>query len=118
MTISTATVRENIKLFGEKEALRRVQRTLRYFEGYAYEDNVRWLAERIKMDAVNADSSELYAIGEWCIEHITDFKEAWITPAYEALYDLEIVLNTTSDKTERQLRVNSCCATLKGIFGI
>ena len=117
-TITTRNVRYIIEQFGEEEAYNRIRATVRYYQGYAHIDNVLFLAHRIDALAENTGSKSLARIAVWVRANAETFREEWIQPAYEALYDCELTLRTSSDKNERMRAVTTCAATLRGIFSV
>ena len=78
-----------LKEYGHEEAQRRLRQASRYAMGYAYEENVYHLAERISMDAKALQSDRLAVIA-LKILHIRDrFLEKWIQQILQWLYDME-----------------------------
>ena len=81
-TIKTSSVRWIYEHEGEAEALRSLEKAERYAIGLAYEENVRWVAERLRLN-------EMYSLANR-IELMSDrFREEWIHAVYEAIYDFE-----------------------------
>ena len=94
-TISTANVRHVLENEGEEAAINKLERAVRYFQGYAYEENVDALLMRVHMlqnqfrqsdAAVAAQLERLY--GKILAKRAV-FREAWINPTYTVLYDIE-----------------------------
>lgn len=94
---TTKRLRQLIKEEGEEEALRKLRRQQRYAEGYAYEENVAVLLDRINNAISNIeDNDEL----SWAKDDLCNiwmkinsmkltFKEEWISHVYNYLYDVE-----------------------------
>ena len=115
-TITTKNVRYIIEQYGEEEAYKRIRATVRYYQGYAYIDNVLFLTRRIEALAQNTGSASLARIAAWVRANAEIFREEWIQPAYDALYDCELTLRLSSDKNEKQRAIETCAATLRSIF--
>lgn len=88
-TITAENVRYNIETYGEEEALARLNATSRYYQGYAYELNVRHLADRMSDDGYKLDVMELVDLGDKVWNARISFLEEWIDPSLALLYDLE-----------------------------
>ena len=94
---TTKRLRQLIKEEGEEEALRKLRRQQRYAEGYAYEENVSVLLDRLNNaisniednEALNALSSRLENLYIKINSLKLTFKEAWISDIYNYLYDVE-----------------------------
>ena len=81
-TIKTSSVRWVYEHEGEEEALRSLEKAERYATGLAYEENVNWLAQRLRLDGLNDLADK--------VENMSDrFKEEWIKAVYEVIYDFE-----------------------------
>lgn len=57
-TIKTSQVRYHIKTEGEEEAFNYLKRREKYFEGYAYDENVESLAKRVERLAIDTSISK------------------------------------------------------------
>ena len=93
-TVSAANVRRVVEEEGEEVALRKMERAIRYFQGYAYEENVDALLARVKQvgeglargdRALAKRMKELYKTIESKREV---FREAWILPIRNIIYDI------------------------------
>lgn len=91
-TITAKKVKYHIKTEGEKATEQYLDKMTRYAEGYAYMENVEYLAQYVEDTAkgVLTDDTlqnELYALAEY-IRSIKDtFKEEWVERIYRAMYD-------------------------------
>lgn len=81
-------IRETIKIYGKKEALRRIHEAERYASGLAYSKNVEHLASYILESAEKLNSDELRKLSEDVSENAYMIREEWIIPAYQKLYEI------------------------------
>lgn len=88
-TISTRGLRYQIQKYGVEEARMSLDKAYRYSMGYAYFDNVAFLIERINQDLAKNPDSDMEDIVSLIQQKIAVFKEEWISPIYNALYDWE-----------------------------
>lgn len=96
-TIKTSSVRWVYEHEGEAEAIRSLEKAERYATGLAYEENVNWVAERLRIDGLDNLANK--------IERMSDrFREEWIKAVYEVIYDFE---KGVIDEDELERRINS-----------
>lgn len=88
-TLSTRGLRYQIQKYGIEKARASLNKAWRYSEGYAYIDNVNFLIERIRMINAWMESPELDELIDYISDHSLDFKEDWIDPINQVLYDLQ-----------------------------
>lgn len=93
--ITMRKAREHFKQEGRKGVEDYLNKMARYGQGFAYDDNVRWLAEYARNVASGlAANNEMNAYEEYLkladyIMQIRDtFREAWINPVYSYLYEV------------------------------
>ena len=81
-------VRQSIKYYGRKETYRKLQRQLRYYQGYAYRHNVEVFILRLQsMGESVFDKLISYLKG-----HINTIMENDLSKGIEILYDFEHML--------------------------
>ena len=88
-TISTRGLRYQIQKYGVEEARMSLDKAYRYSMGFAYIDNVLFLIERIELDIAKFPSTQMERIIELTKDKQLSFREEWIAPIYNALYDWE-----------------------------
>lgn len=88
-TQTTGKTRWRIKQFGKEKALESLDKALRYEMGIAYKDNVLHLLERIEMDLMVDEDSDMESIYDTIKAKIDEFKEEWISQVYYCLYEWE-----------------------------
>lgn len=88
-TMTTRGVRYHLRHYGEQATLQSIDKGYRYASGYAYIDNVNWLIERIRTNLTGDSSSAMEEIIELIQRKALDFREEWINPCYQAIYDWE-----------------------------
>lgn len=88
-TISTRGLRYQIQKYGIEEARMSLDKAYRYSMGFAYIDNVLFLIERINSDLAKLPSPAMEQIAILIEQKQSNFKEEWISPIYNALYDWE-----------------------------
>ena len=93
--ITMRKAREHFKQEGRKGVEDYLNKMARYGQGFAYDDNVRWLSEYARNVASGlAANNEMNAYEEYVkladyIMQIRDtFREAWINPVYSYLYEV------------------------------
>lgn len=93
--ITMRKAREHFKQEGRKGVEDYLNKMARYGQGFAYDDNVRWLSEYARNVASGlAANNEMNAYEEYLkladyIMQIRDtFREAWINPVYSYLYEV------------------------------
>ena len=89
--ITKKKLRWHLKEGGRQEAEAYLQKMSRYGEGYAYEENVEYLAQYIEDIAkgiINNDKlqDDVYALAEYIRSKAGTFKEEWIPKCYEYAY--------------------------------
>ena len=102
--ISKANIRWQMEHNGEEAALEALDRRLMYESGIAYPENVMYLIDRLEQDLNKKPNSRLEGILGRFRAMIYRFKEAWIYPIYEILYEWE---KGTIDGDETARRINS-----------
>ena len=88
-TVTARNVRYNIKVYGEEEALRRLNRTSRYYQGYAYEENVKAFTDRMREDGNKLLSEELVTLSGYIWENRQKVTERQLQAGLEKIYDME-----------------------------
>ena len=88
-TISTRGLRYQIEKYGVEEARMSLDKAYRYSMGYAYIDNVLFLIERINNDLSKMPDTSMEAVVSLIEQKQLNFREEWIAPIYNALYDWE-----------------------------
>ena len=88
-TQTTGKTRWRIKQFGREKALESLDKALRYEMGIAYKDNVLHLLERIEMDLMVDEDSDMESIYDTIKAKIDEFKEEWISQVYYCIYEWE-----------------------------
>ena len=91
-TITAKKVKHHIKTEGEKATEEYLDRMELYSEGYAYPENVEYLAQYVEDTAkgVLTDDdlqNELYALADYIRSKKGVFREEWINKVYRAMYD-------------------------------
>ena len=89
--ITKKKLRWHLKEGGRQEAEAYLKKMSRYGEGYAYEENVEYLAQYIEDIAkgiINNDKlqDDVYALAEYIRSKAGTFKEEWIPKCYEYAY--------------------------------
>lgn len=92
-SITSKKVRKIAEEQGKTKAEEYLKEHLKYAQGYAYEDNVRWLIKEIdrthRMVRKINGADELAIISIYVENNIDEFKEEWIKHSYEVLYDIQ-----------------------------
>ena len=90
--ITAKKVKEHLAEEGREAAKRYLERQERYGEGYAYEENVEYLAQYINDVAKGIKDAELAAASNKVADYVRSkmglFKEEWISPVYRAWYEV------------------------------
>lgn len=91
--ITAKKVKWHVKESGEKSAKDYLEKMSRYGQGYAYMENVEYLAsytEDIARGMLNNDDlqNELYDLAALIRSKAETFKEEWINKVYRALYNI------------------------------
>ena len=88
--ITRRKVRWTIEHLGEEEALKRLRQAYRYALGLAYDSNIDSLLGYIYEVAskLGNQAPSLYELADYIDNHRADFKEEWISPIYDALYEI------------------------------
>lgn len=91
-TISLRGLRYQYENYGEKEAMASLDKSFRYTQGYAYFENVEWLIQRLESLKNKVETFEEQVIDR-IISKIKQksftFKEEWINPIYQEIYESE-----------------------------
>ena len=89
--ITKKKLRWHLKVGGRREAEQYLAKMSRYGSGYAYEENVQYLATYIANVALGCPEkwkNEVLEVSQFIMEHINDFKEAWISDIYSYWYEV------------------------------
>ena len=91
--VTAKKVKWHIRDSGEAAAKEYLEKMSRYGQGYAYLENVEYLAdycENIAKGMLNSDElqNELYALADLIRSKAETFKEEWINKVYRALYQI------------------------------
>ena len=92
--ITAKKVKEHLRDSGRKEAMEYLKRQSRYGQGYAYPENVRYLADYIRGIAKGMESTdkELAEASKQVADFVESkeatFKEAWISDIYSYWYEV------------------------------
>jgi len=90
--VTTKKVRRHIKEHGEAETKEYLRKMSRYGEGYAYEENIEYLAQytediaRVYEDRGSSMAEKFYQLADYIREKAATFKEDWIGRVYQCLY--------------------------------
>ena len=86
--ITKKKLRWHLKEGGRQEAEAYLSKMSRYGEGYAYEENVEYLAQYIAKGILNNDKlqDDVNALAEYIRSKAGTFKEEWIAKCYEYAY--------------------------------
>lgn len=89
--ITLSNIRYQVEHYGEESALETLERRLLYEEGIAYPENVRYLLDRLSSDLAKSPNDAMEQAFYRIERHYynNSFKEDWIYPTYEAIYDWE-----------------------------
>ena len=115
-TVTARNVRYYIDQYGEEEAIKKLGKVTRYYQGIAYEENVRALSDRMAADGYKLGHDKLVALSRRVWENRETFLEKWIAPALETLYMLEISTNGLP-AGEGISAADKAYTTLLSIFG-
>lgn len=88
-TISKRGLRYQFEMYGKEKALLSLDKAYRYSQGYAYTENVQHLIERINLDLNKDNNSEMSNARDLIEQKMMIFKEEWLQPIYNSLYDWE-----------------------------
>ena len=88
-TATMKNVRWFLKTHGKEATMLSLDKSYRYSQGFAYIDNVNHLIERIRLDLSVEPSSDMEEVISLIESKMMLFKEEWISPCYQALYDWE-----------------------------
>ena len=90
--ITKKKLRWHLKTGGRREAEAYLSKMSRYGQGYAYEDNVRYLAAYISDIALSCPKNyqdKVFKVSEYILAHIETFKESWINDIYSFWYEVK-----------------------------
>ena len=93
-TISRLTARKYKKKFGSSMLEIELNKRIRYYQGYAYTDNVQSIIDRLERTSLMFSSSrKIQGMITQCISHLkanlSNVKEAYINLIYAKIYELE-----------------------------
>lgn len=89
--ITKKKLRWHIKEGGRREAFEYLKKMSRYGQGYAYEENVLYLAKYIEDISLGAPESlqkEIKECAEYIRSRIDTFKDEWISQVYSYRYEV------------------------------
>lgn len=109
-TITAKKVKQHIKTDGREATEDYLDKMDLYSEGIAYPENVEYLAQYIEDTAkgVLTDDdlqNELYALADYIRSKKETFREAWIFPVYNLMYDIVKFLVKDQVENARSLLV-------------
>ena len=90
--ITAKKVKRHIKEHGRAETKEYLRKMSRYGEGYAYEENIEYLAQytediaRVYEDRGSSMADEFYQLADYIRSIADHFKEDWIGRVYQCLY--------------------------------
>ena len=118
-TITARNVREYIEKYGEKEAVDYLTRRSRYYEGFAYTDNVKYIVDSLKADAEEIQHAGIMEYAEKLWDEKDIFLEQWVNPLYNAIYDFEEEANAAKGNLVELTRIaDRWLAAFKAITSI
>ena len=89
--VTKKKLRWYVKEYGEKRASEYLQSRERYLQGFANFENINYLEQRLeRMKGEATTPEEISAIDgliQYIEAHKETFREEWITPCYEAIYN-------------------------------
>ena len=85
--ISKKKLRWYVKEYGEERAWEYLETRERYYQGYAYRENVEFLAQAVERMGMEEPSKrgEVDALARYIREHADTFREDWIAPCYDVI---------------------------------
>lgn len=92
--ITAKKVKKHLRENGREETEAYLRKMNRYGEGYAYEENVEWLAKYIEDFAKGLDltnekyANKFYDLANYIRSISGRFREEWIQKIYQIMYDL------------------------------
>ena len=111
--ITKKKLRWHLKQGGRKEAEAYLQKMSRYGSGYAYEENVQYLASYIADIGLSCPKNwqdKVFKVSEYILTHIDTFKEAWISDIYSFWYEVK---NSNYYEPVIERAINSTYNTMK-----
>lgn len=111
--ITKRKLRWHLKEGGRKEAEQYLAKMSRYGSGYAYEENVQYLATyvaNVGLGCPNKWKDKVLKVSEYILSHIETFKESWISDIYSYWYEV-VISNYYEPVIERA--INSTYNTMK-----
>lgn len=111
--ITKKKLRWHIKQGGKKEAWDYLKKMSRYGQGYAYEENVLYLAKYIEDVAAgcpNKYKDKVLSVAEAVRSRINTFKEEWINTIYSYWYE---VISSAYNEPVIERAINSTYNTMK-----
>ena len=106
-TITTKNIRYTWKQYGKKEAFRRLMEAERYARGYANTGEVKAIIKYIEdamMSKIPQEDMDIMIEFESIIaRNISTFREIWVVPTYDLLYDYNKYLNNEGGKSARTI---------------
>ena len=92
--ITAKKVKEHLRDSGRKEAMEYLKRQSRYGQGYAYTENVRYLADYVRGIAKSMEDRDkelanaCYKVADFIESKEATFKEEWISRVYSYWYEV------------------------------
>lgn len=111
--ITKKKLRWHLKTGGRKEAEEYLKKMSRYGQGYAYEENVLYLAKYIEDIAIGCPrgyKGRVRQVAEFIRNNIDHFKEAWISDIYSFWYE---VISSNYYEAVIERAINSTYNTMK-----
>lgn len=103
-TQTMGKLRWRIETFGEEKAMESLDKSEKYAMGYAYEENVQHLLDRIEMDLISEPSDDMSEVYDLIKEKMSYFKEEWISQVYYCLYEWEKKGGISAEECARRIR--------------
>lgn len=111
--ITKRKLRWHLKEGGRKAAWDYLKKMSRYGQGYAYEENVLYLAKYIEDVATGSPNKlkdKIIQVAEAIRSRIETFKEAWISPIYSYWYE---VIQSSYNEATIEKAINSTYSIMK-----
>ena len=99
-TISRLTARKYKKKFGSSMLEIELNKRIRYYQGYAYTDNVQSIIDRLSRTLLMFQNKKIQKMITASIYHLNvnlkNVKESYINTLYQKIYELEKIKSTAS----------------------
>ena len=103
-TQTMGKLRWRLKNYGEEEAMRSLDKAEKYAMGFAYEENVQHLLDRIEMDLISEPNDEMSEVYDLIKLKMNNFKEEWISQVYYCLYEWEKKGGISAQECARRIK--------------